>query len=286
MRTNRAMNMQRSGWSNKSFLQRTISWAAWKLGAYKNYIHEDFIDVNLIFILREIFDRSFREQNYKNYKRLQLLNMVKKTGVKMSEGTSMSSFNEVFIERIYSMFDDFVPGENDVVLDIGAQHGDYAILCSKFFHSKRVYSFEPLPGNVEIFKKNLQANNITNVDIFQTAVSSRNGLLKIYCEGDMVKKNQTGLEIEIEARTIDSLDLDSCSLIKVDVEGFELDVLHGAIRLIKRCKPKFIIEVHSLFLRKETENFLFQFGYKLLHEGRGTWVNENGMDYVQNLFFA
>lgn len=286
MSSNRAMSVQRSVGSNLSFLQRTIDWTAWKLGTYKNYIREDFIDVNLKFILKEFFNRSFREQNYKNYRQFQLLNMEKETGVKMCEGTSMSSFNEVFNERIYSMFDDFVPGENDVVLDIGGQHGDYAILCSKFFHTKRVYSFEPLPSNVEIFKRNLQANNITNVDIFQTAVAASNGLLKIYSKGDMVKKNQTGLEIEIEARTIDSLDLDSCSLIKLDVEGFEVDALRGAINLIKRCKPKFIIETHSLFLRKETENFLSQFGYKLFHEGRGTWVNENGMDYVQNLFFA
>ena len=61
-------------------------------------------------------------------------------------------------------------------------------------------------------------------------------------------------------------------------EGFELEVLGGALNVIRKYKPKLIIETHSLSLRKKTEEFLSQFGYTISHEGRGTWVNENGME--------
>lgn len=267
-------------------VQAIIKWTGWKSNAYLHYSREDYANVNLVFILREIFDGRFREQNYKNYKKFQILKMESEIGVKMCEGTSLDSFREVFIDRIYSMYSDFIPSEKDVVLDIGAQHGDYAILCSKFFHCKKVYSFEPLPNNAEIFRNNLIANNVKNVDFFPTAISDKDGSLKIYYEGDMLKKSQIGKELIIETKRIDSLDLQSCTFIKIDVEGFELEVLGGALNVIRKYKPKLIIETHSLSLRKKTEEFLSQFGYTISHEGRGTWVNENGMDYVQNLFFS
>ena len=62
------------------------------------------------------------------------------------EFTENSNVNEVFVDNIYSIYNDFIPKKNQTVIDIGAQYGDYAILCSKVYKAK-VYTFEPLPEN-------------------------------------------------------------------------------------------------------------------------------------------
>ncbi len=68
-------------------------------------------------------------------------------------------------------------------------------------------------------------------------------------------------------------------------EGFEYDVLLGAIETIKRTKPKIILEAHSKELRRECEEILKNLNYELKVEGRKVESNSPGFDTVQNLFY-
>ena len=72
---------------------------------------------------------------------------------------------------------------------------------------------------------------------------------------------------------------------KIDVEGFELDVLEGAVETIKKYHPKIIIETHSKELEKKTKEFLSRFDYRLKHEGRSIYNVNDKFDKVTNLFF-
>ncbi len=73
--------------------------------------------------------------------------------------------------------------------------------------------------------------------------------------GEMANNINKGEKIKTTFRTLDSYKL-KADLLKIDIEGFELDVLDEAIKTIKKYHPKIIIETHSRALEKQTKEFL------------------------------
>ena len=102
--------------------------------------------------------------------------------------------------------------------------------------------------------------------------------------GEMANNINKGKKIKATFRTLDSYKL-KADLLKIDVEEFELEVLEGAIKTIKKYHPKIIIETHSRALEKQTKGFLSRLNYKLKHEGRAVYNANKGFDKVTNLFF-
>jgi FkbM family methyltransferase len=108
----------------------------------------------------------------------------------------------------------------------------------------RVYAFEPNPDNFNLLKKNVEINNYQNVILVPKAVSSKNGKQKLYISEENkgahtiieVTKNQKYIEI-------DSICLDNyfvrfnekIDFIKIDVEGFEGEVIKGMTRLLQNA---------------------------------------------------
>ena len=77
-----------------------------------------------------------------------------------------------------------------------------------------------------------------------------------------------GGDLKIRSEKLDSYSFKRVDLLKIDVEGFELDVLLGAENTIRQFKPRIIIETHSKELRKKCHAFLSSLGYSLKVEGR------------------
>ena len=72
-------------------------------------------------------------------------------------------------------------------------------------------------------------------------------------------------------------------LIKIDVEGFEYEVLYGGLNFLKQYHPKIILEVHSKELFEKCNNFLLSLNYELQYTDN---ERSNGlMDYVANLYY-
>lgn len=63
-------------------------------------------------------------------------------------------------------------------------------------------------------------------------------------------------KITVDCKKIDSLDMPKPDFMKIDVEGFELDVINGALETIQRHKPSIFIEIHSSALGSEIKNIL------------------------------
>lgn len=71
--------------------------------------------------------------------------------------------------------------EGQVVVDIGANIGYYALLEARIVGtSGKVYAIEPVPGNVEILKKNIELNGYSNVEVHQLAIGGEKGLARLY----------------------------------------------------------------------------------------------------------
>ena len=147
-----------------------------------------------------------------------------------------------------------------IVLDIGANIGNHSIYWGKITNVKKVHSFEPIKSTYEKLKTNVQINNLEDkVKIYNYGVGKSHCKANIdyydetNCGASTIAISQDG---NIEIITIDSLDIkDKISLIKIDTEGFELDVLKGAIKTINKYKPIIYVEIDLKNILKVEEFF-------------------------------
>ncbi len=262
----------------------SMAWKVKQLGAYYSY---GFPKLTFSLVLKELFNKQERIRNYSFFKSSFVDVYVReKYGIALEPDTPFGTIEEVFGEGIYLEYQDFVPQPESTILDVGAQGGDFSLLCSVYLKCKKVIAIEPLPVNFDILLRNISANANTNIRAIQAAASEREGKLTIAYEGDTAFKGGSSSEIEVDAIKLDNLELEDLDLVKIDVEGFELDVLKGALTLIDKFKPKIILEVHSRNLKSSSINLLKEHGYMIAHEGRSTSYPHHNMDLVQNLFFS
>ena len=95
-----------------------------------------------------------------------------------------------------------------------------------------------------------------------------------------------GGNVKFRTEKLDSYALEQVDILKIDVEGFEFEVIQGAENTIRSLKPRIILETHSKELRRKCNEFLNELGYKLKFEGRTVISDSPGMDRVTNLFYS
>ena len=212
-------------------------------------------------------------------------------GVNVPLGFPIGSLCEVFFDKIYDM-DGFIPKKEDTVIDVGAHTGDWTIYCAKVLQVNKIYGFEPLMDNVTHANSILSVNKCNNATIYQIALSDQDKEAVMEYNGTMLGEIKIGSEKKVETiqfRRLDSFNL-KCDLLKIDVEGFELNVLEGAIQTIRKNKPKIIIETHSIELQRKCHDYLLKEGYKLMAKGRKVNARRKykskSFDIVTNLFYS
>ncbi|MGC1414514.1 MAG: FkbM family methyltransferase [Candidatus Acidiferrum sp.] len=141
------------------------------------------------------------------------------------------------------------------VIDIGAHIGFHTLLFAKCVGpTGRVFSFEPLPENFDLLRKNVELNNLTQVRAFDKAVFSRAGEITISVPDDQPNSGNGSacLEKGVKQFRVNAVSLDAfCEefsirpdILKMDVEGAEYEVLKGAERVIAQFRPMLLIELH------------------------------------------
>jgi FkbM family methyltransferase len=166
----------------------------------------------------------------------------------------------------------------DTFCDIGAHIGWFSLLASKLVGSKgKIFSFEPAPEVFELLSINTRG--LTSIRAIQCAVGNVDGRATFAAQGtstsaslveDITRINQHYLpqtpirKVEVDIRRMDTLVTElgfKPCLAKIDVEGFELEVLKGASTLLSSSRPTLIIEIHPLQLKLSggSEPVLFQF---------------------------
>ncbi|HJM69702.1 MAG TPA: FkbM family methyltransferase [Candidatus Marinimicrobia bacterium] len=167
-------------------------------------------------------------------------------------------------------------------VDVGANLGWYTCVAAKHLDQGVVYSFEMDNLNFEILKKNISLNQCSNVNAFHRAVSQKNGEMKYVREFERpspnFKLNQKLTDSHSQEVTVKSISLDSFfeeegippEIIKIDVEGAEMDVLKGMKTILKNQRPKLYLEVHPSNLVEhfnssalEVLNYLKEIDYTL-----------------------
>ena len=135
----------------------------------------------------------------------------------------------------------------DVVFECGGHHGCTAILLARWVGPLgRVVTFEPHPGNAAIIRRNIELNAIANVTLRENAVGDKRGRIAMgnVSNSAVVRPSFFRRSIEVEAVRLDDFAHENPTLLKIDVEGFEVAVLKGATEILKR-RPKLAIEIHT-----------------------------------------
>lgn len=160
---------------------------------------------------------------------------------------------EPHIITLMSQFLDRVPG---AMLDVGANIGANTIPLAVNYKNTKFYCYEPHPDVYSILKSNIKMNNLDNVMPENIAVSNtENASLKFYAQKDSSNMGLSGLklnsdvdefkEIQVFANSLDDIFSNSpekISLIKIDTQGTEPDVLASARNLIARDRPVIFFE--------------------------------------------
>lgn len=152
----------------------------------------------------------------------------------------------------------------DLCLDVGANLGNHTVFFAKVCRAK-VISIEPNSANTELLARNLAHNHIVElVSLKLAAAGQESGLVSL----EIIDPNNTGRAQvrhgsgSIELIRIDDLELDQpVKLIKVDVEGMELEVLKGARSTLERDRPAVFVEASTPSEFSAVEKFLAGIGY-------------------------
>jgi len=128
------------------------------------------------------------------------------------------------------------------IIDVGANVGIYSILFGSLAKNGQVFSLEPTE-TIELLKKNLNHHSLSNVKAFQLGLSDTTGSISenIY---KMWGKPPIAATYSISTLDdfVETLDLSELNLLKIDTDGFELEILKGAAMTLERFNPWLMIE--------------------------------------------
>lgn len=189
-----------------------------------------------------------------------------------------------------------------VFVDIGANIGYYSLMASKLVGSRgKVFSFEPWSRNRAILEENIKLNNLSNISVIPKALSNEAGNnVKIYLPKDdncgmpsLKKLNEENFTDDFELTStitfqdfLNTFKQGRIDVIKIDVEGSELNVLKGMSASLadENFSPVILMELIEFTLSKfstsvkDVIDYLAGFGFKAYKIDNSSNISEKN-DY-------
>ena len=152
--------------------------------------------------------------------------------------------------------------QDSIVLDIGVNLGWTALNLGKLCSRGQVFGFEPDPVNFKQFMVNLRLNNLPNVIVSPVALGAGAGRVSMSVPtpsnrgGNRIdnatqEASAPGIPMIAADEFVAQHELTRVNLIKIDTEGYELQVLHGASGLLRRFGPVLFVEINDDNLRQQ-----------------------------------
>jgi len=157
---------------------------------------------------------------------------------------------------------------SNVFWDVGAHVGWYSILAAKFIKQGHIYCFEPSPDNIQYIRRHIDINELNNISLLEYALSSSVGTHafnpnkqqgKLSSEGRLVVKTQTADQLISEKPEM------TPDLLKIDIEGAEMEFLKGANTLLTNHKPTLLLSAHGYQKRDACIEYLEKLDYQIKH---------------------
>jgi FkbM family methyltransferase len=187
--------------------------------------------------------------------------------------------SRMMFARIFGEFEpqkhralDFFLNEGDAYIDIGANKGEFAIHAALTVGEKgKVIAFEPSPENCKWIKKSIDKSNIRNIVLEEAAIGEKDNFLPLFLgersgwhslvtSEQNLKKDSIPVRVYPLDKYLESNPVANLKAIKIDVEGFEKEVLLGAHKTLSQYDTLIIlIDIHPSHGVKHEEI------YEILH---------------------
>ena len=178
----------------------------------------------------------------------------------ISQDLLVNGLREPFLTEIIN--DEIKDGE--VIVDIGANIGYYVLQESLLVGQRgKVYAIEPVHGNIEILERNIRLNGYENIEVFELAIGDKNGMGEIMVSELRNRSSMVASGMSyIYSSPIEIVMLDTFlqgkrhpDIIKMDVEGYEYEIIRGCKELLASGRPlKIFMELHfDILLDKSIE---------------------------------
>lgn len=169
-------------------------------------------------------------------------------------------------QRISSFWKNIIRKSN-YIIDAGANVGYYTLIASKKIGSDgRIYSFEPVSKTYNRLIENVKLNNFSNIIPIKKALSHTDnqeielfiaddknwGMSSIYSHDRFAGYKEIAETLTIDSFIIDN-EIDKMDLIKIDVEGSEMDVINGMKDCISKYDPTILVEINQDIISKKND---------------------------------
>lgn len=136
--------------------------------------------------------------------------------------------------------------QNDICIDGGACEGDTSLMLVEEFKAQEIHAFEIENNNYEILLETIKKSNYSMIKPKKIGLSDETGYSFLTSDGAMSMLTKEESDQKIKLETIDNLYRENkkISLIKLDTEGAERQILKGAENIIKRDKPILAISIY------------------------------------------
>ena len=219
-------------------------------------------------------------------------------------GLMMFNRHDLFIGRAIDRYGEWCEGEldlvrpairqGDVVLDVGANLGTHALAFARMVGpTGTVIAFEPQPLVFNILAANAALNGADQLRCLNAAAGSGGGTINVPRTppdqpanfGDLhLRQDNFGPADIVPLIAIDDLSLQSCRLIKADVQGMEAEVLRSATDTIARLRPMLYVECETVEQAPELIGMILGFGYDLYWHFAPYFSPTNFFDSQDNVF--
>lgn len=162
--------------------------------------------------------------------------------------------------------------------DVGAHIGFFSLIGARCGGpTGRAYAFEPSRENRERLDRVLALNHVTTVSVIPVAVSAADEVGLIYSHSSSTMWSlQPGRghapAYDVQCRSLDSLfaagEVEPPDVIKIDVEGVEVDVLRGALTVIRTVRPTMVVEFSTIELLEQARGLLPELEFRQLDDSR------------------
>jgi len=222
--------------------------------------------------------------------------------VECRQGIMIYNRNDQYVGESLHRYGEFSPGEAELfrkilkpgmlVVEIGANIGAHTVELSQLVGWRgTVVAFEPQRVVFQTLCANIALNNCANVYTFQSAVGDHVGTIKVPFLPPEQLNNFGGLSLrgveageDVPLTTLDTLNLPTCHLLKIDVEGMEVEVLRGAAATIERCRPVIYAEDDRAERSAELVQLLADYRYNMFRHEPPLFSPDNFAGEQQNIF--
>lgn len=211
--------------------------------------------------------------------------------------STLEVFQEIFRDNDHALISGFGGEDARTIVDLGANHGFYALRTKRRNPKCRIVCLEPNPHVFQMLKRNVGNVASPQIETLWTAVAAQDGELpmdivrQIPAIGGMAlhqverpwMRPEFAQHIVVPGVTLERVlcerEIDAVDILKVDIEGGEVAVLEAAKGSLSRIQ-KIVVERHSLADRKLLKIVLASAGFQLVHE-----EDADGHRYYADMYF-